>query len=157
VSHLPRYQEARQATAEWLHGLASWCLAITVTIASSDPITRRPSDRARLIRAVDYFISRLNKAAFGHAALRRQYRVASVYVIEHGVLGDHPHVHMTVSCPPHWGENELKAEATRLIDRNSLFRSQYAISPYFSSNWHDYTLKFGLDRIVVERMQTANH
>jgi hypothetical protein len=83
--------------------------------------------------------------------------VASVYVIEHGVLGDHPHVHMTVSCPPHWGENELKAEATRLIDRNSLFRSQYAISPYFSSNWHDYTLKFGLDRIVVERMQTANH
>ncbi len=147
---------AKEELAGWLHALAPWTFAVTVTIEHRDPVSGCPVGRERIVQAVCYFISRLNKALFGHAALRREHRVASVFVIETGALGDHPHVHLSVSCPMRVSPTELRRQIAQLLQKNSVFRKEYAIRPYTSANWHDYCVKHGLDCLVAEHIQTAN-
>lgn len=146
---------SEEVLAEWLHKLAPWDLAVTVTIERRDPKSGLLVSRERINAAMRYFLERLNKCLFGHCASRHGYRVGSVFVIEHGVLGDHPHVHMTLTRPAHVSQPELTSHIERLIGRNSLFRREHAIRPYTSGNWHSYCLKYGADRLVAEEIETA--
>jgi hypothetical protein len=148
-------QRARQAYPEWLHDLAPWALAASITIRPYDPITRLPVERQHIVRSVKYYLKRLNGALFGHASMRRGHRVGSVFVVEYGASGEHPHAHLTITRPEHVEWADLERHARRLIRKNSLFRREYEICRYSSANWHSYCVKSGCDHLVAEDIQDA--
>jgi hypothetical protein len=71
-------------------------------------------------------------------------------VIERGTFGDHPHVHLTLTVPPHMPRADFEALLHDLVRRNSVFRPQYQIGPYTSAGWMGYTLKTGIDSWVIQ-------
>ena len=144
-----------QEVAQWLHGLADWKVAGTFTIARFDPVTGHTVGPYQCRRAFGYFIKRLNKAAFKNRFTRHGDRVASAYVIEGLVDGYHPHIHFSLSLPPHMSVSEFIGQIKHLAQRNSLFLPQREITRYRDSNWMSYCLKGGVEGVALEDIQAA--
>ena len=113
--------------------VAPWAIVVTLTIHRVDPKNGRPMDSERICQGMRYLLARLNKGCFGHGHKRHGHRVGSHYVIERGTFGDHPHVHLTLTVPPHMPRADFEALLHDLVRRNSVFRPQYQIGPYTSA------------------------
>jgi len=142
--------------ALWLHSLADWKVAGTFTLARVDPVSGRTVNVYQCRRAFGYFIGRLNKAVFKNGCTRHGYRVASAYVLEGMVDGHHPHIHFSLSAPPHMAMGEFIDQVEHLAQKNSLFLPERHITRYRDSNWMSYCMKDGIEGLAVEDVQLAN-
>lgn len=135
--------------AKWLHSLADWRIALTLTFTKLDTTGdyRSVSD---VIQTTRHLIRLINRACFGHGAVRKGYRLANLYVVERGCGGRHPHVHASISLPPHYDYESMcrlinnKARKLHSIDQQIHFQK------YADFGWIDYCLKTGTDNLIVE-------
>ena len=146
----------RSACAQWMAQIAPWAIVVTITIHNVDPKSGRPTDIERIRQSIRYLLARINKACFGHRHKRHGQQVGSLFVVEHGAFGDHPHVHLTLSVPPHMPQSDFEALLHSLVRRNSIFRPQHKIGPYTSAGWMGYTLKSGVDAWDIEGTTIAS-
>jgi hypothetical protein len=145
---------ARREYAEWLDGLGAWRIALTLTFtkvkATGDH--RSVSD---VVQTTRHLIRLINRACFGHGAVRKGYCVASLYVVEYGYGGRHPHVHASISLPPDYDYRLMcrliheKARKLHSIDQ------QIHLQKYADFGWIDYFLKTGTDNLVLEDIRQA--
>ena len=138
----------------WLANLEQWAVAMTLTFDQPNHSNRSLTDRA-IIDVTCAFIQRVNQEIFGHGARRKNLRVGSAFCIERNSLGDHPHVHLTLTIPPSWQFSEFEILLQKLTKRFTVIGRQVDIQPYVNSGWIGYCVKHGAEGLVIDQIQEA--
>lgn len=146
----------RFKNAMWLHNLAKWSVALTVTFTKQKN-TGNYRLHTDVVNTTRYLIRLINKDCFGHGALRKGYCIASAFVIECGYDGRHPHIHATLSIPPHLDYESLCRIILKRANKLHSIGRQIDIQPYKNFGWFEYSLKTGFENLVVEDIQKAHH
>ena len=124
--------ERTHITAAWLHDLADWKIVVTLTFKTyldSDV----PIPELSVKKTTCFLIKRINKHCFGHMVSRRNYHVASVFAIEFGYAGEHPHLHVTLSLPPNYSKESFAKVILRYARKIKSINQQIDIQPYRNS------------------------
>jgi hypothetical protein len=142
--------------ARWLDSLAEWKIALTLTFTRVETRGeyRSVSDVAQTTR---HLIRLINRACFGHGAVRKGYCVATLYVIEHGYGGRHPHVHATLSLPPRYDYGAMCRLIKERARKLHSIDQQIHLQHYSDFGWADYCLKNGSECLVVEDIRQAKY
>lgn len=135
--------------AKWLHSLADWRIALTLTFTKLDTTGdyRSVSD---VIQTTRHLIRLVNRASFGHGAVRKGYSLASMYTVERGCGGRHPHVHLTLGLPAGSDYESMCGLINENARRLHSIDQQIHLERYVDFGWIDYILKTGTDNLVVE-------
>ncbi len=146
----------RNEYAQWLHGLAEWRITFTLTFTKIKA-TGDHRSVSSVVHTTRHLIRLINRGCFGHGAVRKGYCVASLYVVEFGYGGRHPHVHASISLPPDYDYHSMcrliheKARKLHSIDQ------QIHLQKYTDFGWLDYCLKTGSECLIAEDICQANH
>ena len=146
----------RFENAIWLHNLAKWSVALTVTFTKKK-YTGNYRFHSDIVYTTQHLIRLINKDCFGHGAIRKDYHIASAIVVECGYDGRHPHIHATLSLPPDRDYESLCRIIRKHSNKLHSIGPQIDIQPYKDFGWFDYSLKTGIENLVVEDIQKAYH
>ena len=126
----------RNEYAQWLHGLAAWKIALTLTFTrvKTRGEYRSVSDVAQ---TTQHLIRLINRGCFGHGAVRKGYCVASLYVVEFGYGGRHPHVHATLSLPPGYDYLSMCRLIKEKVRKLHSIDQQIHLQHYSDFGWAD--------------------
>lgn len=136
------------STALWLHELAPWTHAVTLTFKRSDSKGQTVSEQI-IVESLRHFLRVLDKRCYGGPKVRRGAYIPSVVVIGWGAYNDHPHAHLAFACPEEHTHKafdrfiDIAADATDWIDR------ERRIEPYRNQGWAEYMLNHGFDNLIT--------
>ena len=140
----------------WLHNLANWSVALTVTFTKQKH-TGNYRFHSDIVYTTRHLIRLINRDCFGHGAVRKGYCIATTYVVECGYDGRHPHIHATLSLPPDRDYQSLCRIILKRANKLHSIGRQIDIQPYEDFGWFEYSLKTGIKNLVVEDIQKAHH
>ncbi len=141
--------------AIWLDSLADWKIALTLTFTTKK-FSGDPRFHSDLVKTTKFLITRINGCCFGHGAKRKKYRVASAFTVECGYDGSHPHVHASLSLPPEYSFERFRRIILRECYKLHSIANQIDVQPYRDFGWQMYSLKTGVENVVIEEIKVAN-
>ncbi len=143
----------REAWAPWLHSLARWTHAVTLT-CKRQSAWGYPISEPVLINAAKHLVQRINRKCFGKPSQKRpQIAVAATY--GWGVYDLHPHLHFCFEQPPHLSYEAFSALIEREADKARWIDRQRCIKPYSDQGWVSYLITHGTDQLIVELLVPA--
>ena len=143
-----------EALKSWLHELAPWTHAVTLTLKRRDA-RGLPISQSILEDTCRHFQKRLNHACFGRRRFCRGHSIASAIVYGWGAYGDHPHLHLSLACPRHLAHKELTVLITNCADQTFWINSQRIIKPYLDEGWFEYLIAHGADHLILQLVSPA--
>ena len=141
--------------ASWIHVLAPWSHAVTLTCkrcdASGCAITPRIIEDT-----AQHFLARLNHACIGKSRFRKGHSLASAVSYGFGSYGDHPHLHLSLACPVHLTTEAFTALINRCADQIFWLNRMRTITPYLDEGWSAYLVKHGTDKLVMPLLRPSH-
>lgn len=137
------------SAALWIHDLAPWTHAVTLTFKRSTGKGQTVNDQI-IIQAIRHFLRVLDRCCYSGSKVRQGACVPSVVVIGWGTYNDHPHAHLALACPIQTEREAFEkfinssAEATNWINRERF------VDGYQNQGWIEYMLDHGIKNLVTE-------
>ena len=137
-------QDRRKAEIQWVQNLATWKLALTLTMSRTKHDI--PPSRDETLRRCRLLLNRVNRVCYGsHGTRRKGFRIASVAFMGYGAYGDHPHVHWLLAGPTDLPPEEFAALLRSIVTTTGGLGEQFDIQPYYGVRWIVYMLDHGFE------------
>ena len=137
--------------ADWIHELAPWTHAVTLTCGritgGGYPITLRA-----LLDIARHYLWRINYACFRRRA-RRGHSVGCAASYGWGSYGDHPHLHFSLSAPSTMTYSEFSDLIDRAASQMALVGARRVVKPYRDHGWPKYLVEHGTDHVILELLR----
>lgn len=140
------------ATALWIHELAPWTHAVSLTFKRRD-IKGQAVNEQIIVQALRHFLRVLDKCCYSGSEVRQGAYVPSAVVIGWGAYNNHPHAHLALACRQeisHEDFNKLifaSADATDWIDQ------ERRVEPYRTEGWAGYMLNHGIENLITNLLR----
>ena len=130
-------------------------VALTITFKESALPDSVASASALCEKTTQHLLRRINKRVFRHGVRRKDYRIASVAVLEAGTQGGRLHIHLALGLPPTHSLPDFMRLVSQEIKRCGLIARQLDIQPVRGAGWAGYLSKSGLEGLLLSCCREA--
>ena len=144
----------RVVWSEWLHGVAAWSLAVTITFKryhEGQSINHSIAQAAlrHTLRVLDVY-------CFGKRGVKQGQHVGSAAVISWGAYGQHPHAHLALSTPLVMTDKALQERFEQAADKTYWLARERVVTAYRDAGWCDYLIDHSPDNVVVPLLRPGS-
>jgi hypothetical protein len=139
----------RREIVPWLHNLATWTHAITLTLRRSSICAKKPITQTIAVDAIRHYISRIDVGCYGHNARRKGLYVPSVVTLDWGSYGEHPHVHLSFVRPNEMSFDDFTSLIEKSAHKTYWVDDQIHIKAYKNEGWMNYIADHGVDNLLL--------
>jgi hypothetical protein len=144
-----------KANCEHINRLGDWTHSVTLTFKKFNPIDHGYTTDSDVLKSTKVFLNTLNTSIFGHGAIRKGYRIASVGTLGHGAYGGHPHVHLSLEMPTALDPNGFTDLIYTNAKKVTLINREIKVKPIYSTGWTYYMVSHGNDSIQYDLCHAA--
>jgi len=138
--------------ARWLHELAPWSLAATLTFQRNS-VYGQKFNHEILLATLRHFLKLVNQRCFKQSGLKKGYSLGFAASHGLGVYGVHPHVHLSLAAPEWIPYSTLVEAVERALSRTDWISKQRKITRYRDYGWSQYLTDHGTDNIAIELLK----
>lgn len=144
----------RVVWSEWLHEVAAWSLAVTITFKryhDGQSINHSIAQAAlrHTLRVLDVY-------CFGKRGVKQGQHVGSAAVISWGVYGQHPHAHLALATPLVITVEALQERFEQAADKTNWLARERVVTPYKDSGWINYLIGHSPDSLVIPLLRPGS-
>ncbi len=147
VHSLRTKSETRKAWSEWLHSLARWTLAATLTFKRFH--IAETINQEILNETLRHVLRRIDYSCFGRSRVRRGEYVASFVLSDWGTYGSSPHAHLALAQPENIKYEHLAGFVKEAAAQTHWIDKQSAVVPYRSKGWSEYVVAHGPENLIL--------
>jgi len=130
-------------------------VALTITFRESALPDSVVSASAFCEKTTQHLLRKINKRVFRHGVRRKDFRIASVAVLEAGGRGGRLHSHLALGLPPTYSVPDFLRLVTREIKSCRQIARQVDIQPINGGGWCDYLAKGGPETLLLSCCREA--
>ena len=134
----------------WLHNLAPWTHAITLTLRRYCINSRIPITQKIAADAIRHYICRIDVGCYKHNARRKGLFVPSVVSLDWGSYGNHPHVHICFAKPNEMSFEDFASLAEESARKTYWIDHHIRIAAYKNEGWMNYIFDHGIDNLLLQ-------
>jgi hypothetical protein len=140
----------------FLHGIAPWTHAITLSLRRRD-IANKPITEAIIKDTAAHLIRRINFSCLGSSKARRGKTIASAVVYGLGSYGDNPHLHISLACPKFISKFKFEAILENAFAKTYWLARERKVTPYVNEGWSGYLAKHGFEYLIDSLLHSSNY
>ncbi|MGA0840399.1 MAG: hypothetical protein ACO3P1_10955 [Pseudomonadales bacterium] len=141
----------QRAWFRWIHQLADWSWAATVTFRRH--VGAQSINRGLAEAALRHKLRVLDVICFGKNRVKRGSVVQSAVVLGWGTYGQHPHAHLALATPPGMSDADLAARFEEAARHTEWLNQERVVRPYTSAGWAEYMVGHGPENLVLSLLR----
>ena len=140
----------RREIVPWLHNLATWTHAITLTLRRFTVNSKKPINQTIAVDTIHHYICLIDGGCYGHNTRRKGLYVPSVVTLDWGSYGDHPHVHLSFAKPYEMSFDEFASLIEKSAHKTNWVDDQIHVEAYKNEGWMNYIVDHGIDNLLLQ-------
>lgn len=145
---------ARAVWSEWLHEVAAWSLAVTITFKRYHE--GQSINHSIAQAALSHTLRVLDVYCFGKRGVKQGQHVGTAAVLSWGAYGQQPHAHLALSTPSDMSVEVLQERFEQAADKTNWLARERVVKPYRDAGWINYLIDHNPDNLVVPLLRPGS-